>query len=150
MTLDEDAANPASYWNQLAESKAAGTAVTCRCGEENPGHYDTCHFCQHPCGSPEMPALDENTVSGTFHGVHVIDDESGAIAATHDRQKAAAALRAYYRFTNGASLPAEEFDFADLTRGWGWFEERADGPWHFCSVDRPDRPDVFPALWLCI
>jgi hypothetical protein len=97
-----------------------------------------------------MPVLDENTVSGTFYGVHVIDDESGAIAVTHDRRKATAALRAYYQVTSGSSLLAGEFDFGDLTQGWGWFEERPDGPWHFCSVDHPNRPDVFPALWLCI
>lgn len=50
MALDEDVSNPASFWNQLAHAEKDGTAQLCPCGESNPGHYDSCYFCQRPGG----------------------------------------------------------------------------------------------------
>lgn len=95
-----------------------------------------------------MPALTDETTSGTFHGVHIIDDEHGAIAATRDPRRAFVALDAFYRHTSGEGLKDWRVGVGDLIQGWGWFEDKSDGPWHYCSVDRPDRPDVFPATWL--
>lgn len=100
-----------------------------------------------------MTPLTQGDLSGTYFGIGVIDHEDGAVAATHDRGRALAALRAFYRITSGSLGPLTDWDVVpdrDVQQGWGWLEPRADGNWLHCAVDRPDNSDAFPATWLCL
>ena len=106
MALDEEPTSPASYWSSLAASQAAGTFWKCRCGESNPGDYDTCHFCQRPQpdhqpvvrpGTVFTPADDD--MEGRFAGVLVasLGEDGDAIALTGAKNQALEALDGYVR-----------------------------------------------------
>ncbi|MFF3547119.1 hypothetical protein ACFYXD_35440 [Streptomyces platensis] len=98
-----------------------------------------------------MTALTPDDLSGTYYGIGVLDQEGGAVAATHDPGLALAAIHAHYRITGGDLLSEWGIDpTRDFQKGWGWLEPRADGNWLHCAVDRPDSPDAFPATWLCL
>lgn len=106
MALDEDPNAPGSYWTQLAQDQHAGSFWKCRCGEHNPGTYDTCHFCQRPNPKPEpaeragpvfTPTVDDMETS--YYGVLVASLAEGeeAIAVTGQKRDALEAIDQYYR-----------------------------------------------------
>lgn len=132
----------ASYWTSLAASQTAGTAWLCRCGESNPGDYDTCHFCQQsqPATEPArgdvfVPGADD--MAGEFAGVLVasIAEGEGVIALTGRKDRALAAIDQYLRTVSGqpnilddANRPLTDAYF-DLDCGYAAFHRFGDGSW---------------------
>lgn len=161
MALDEEPTNTATYWPSLAASQAAGTFWSCRCGEMNPGDYDTCHFCQHPQPDPQ-PDVRAGTVftptgtdmEGNFAGALVasVGEDGDAIALTHAKNQALEALDGYFREVCGqpnllddATRPLTDAYYF-LDSGYGVFTRRADGGWQVTPAGEDTRGAV-PVVW---
>ncbi|WP_309032529.1 hypothetical protein [Streptomyces alfalfae] len=144
MALDEEPTSTATYFPSLAASRDAGTAWTCRCGEPNPGDYDTCHFCQHPQPDPQ-PAARPGTVftptdddmEGAYAGVLVasLGEDGDALALTGFKERALEALDTYYRSVCGRPNLLDDADrpltdaYFFLDSGHAVFTRHADGGW---------------------
>lgn len=163
MALDEDPNNPASYWNELAAYQQAGTFKKCRCGELNPGTYDTCHFCQTPLpdtdrhihpqvGQVFTPSVDD--MEGEFAGVLVasLGEDGDAIAVTGIKARALEALDTYYREVCGQPNLLDDANrnlvdaYYYLNSGHAVFARRTDGGWTVTPVAE-DSPGAVAVTW---
>ncbi|MFJ8657486.1 hypothetical protein ACIRNU_34750 [Streptomyces rochei] len=161
MALDEEPTNPATYWNQLAADQQAGRFWKCRCGEHNPGTYDTCHFCQAP-NPTEPPA--ENTgrvftptrddMEDCYDGILVasLGEDGTAIALTGDKRQALEALDQYYRRVCGQPNLLDDAT-ANLRDAYYWldcghalFTRRADGGWDVTPAAE-NTAGAVPVTW---
>jgi hypothetical protein len=135
---------PGSYWYELAADEKAGRFWKCRCGERNPGTYDTCHFCQKPnptepvaadTGRVFIPGPDD--MEDCYGGVLVasLGEDGDAIAVTGDKRKALEALDGYYRTVCGQPNLLDDADrpltdaYYFLDSGHAVFTRTADGGW---------------------
>ncbi|PSK56987.1 hypothetical protein B0E38_02518 [Streptomyces sp. 111WW2] len=161
MALDENPNRPGSYWHELAADEKAGRFWKCRCGERNPGTYDTCHFCQRP-NPTEPPAEDTGRVftpgpddmEDCYDGVLVasLGEDGDAIALTGDKRQALEALDQYYRRVCGQPNLLDDAA-ADLRDAYYWldaghalFTRRADGGWTVTAAAE-DTPGAVPVVW---
>ncbi|WP_432185441.1 hypothetical protein [Streptomyces tendae] len=152
---------PGSYWYELAADEKAGRFWKCRCGERNPGTYDTCHFCQRP-NPTEQPADDTGRVftpgpddmEDCFDGVLVasLGEDGDAIAVTGVKRQALEALDQYYRRVCGQPNLLDDAD-ADLRDAYYWldaghalFTRRADGGWT-ATAAAEGTPGAVPVVW---
>jgi hypothetical protein len=162
MALDEDPTSTATYWPSLAASQAAGTFWKCRCGEFNPGDYDTCHFCQHP--QPERQAAvqpgevftpSRDDMEEEFAGVLVasLGEDGDAIALTGLKDRALEALDTYYRHVCGQPNLLDDPNrpltdaYYFLDSGHAVFTRTADGGWEATPVAE-DVAGAVPVTWL--
>lgn len=163
MALDEDPNAPGTYWPQLAQDQQAGSFWKCRCGERNPGTYDTCHFCQRANPTPE-PALGSQQWAGqvftptaddmeaVYGGVLVssLGEGEEAIALTGDKRAGLEAIDQYFREVCGMPnlLDDATVDLRDayyhLDCGHAVFTRRVDGGWDLtpCSSSTPGAVEV--------
>lgn len=161
MSLDEEPSSPASYWNSLAASQEAGTFWKCRCGEFNPGDYDTCHFCQggQPASDPRPREGDafiptSSDMVGEFVGVLVAftAEGEGAVALTGRKDLALAAIDTCFRTVCGQpnllddpARPLMDAYFY-LDSGHAVFTRCADGGWD--AVPAPsEATHAVPVTW---
>lgn len=161
MALDEEPNAPGTYWPQLAEDQQAGTFWKCRCGEHNPGTYDTCHFCQKPNQTP-APAGTAGTVftptaddmEACYDGILVSSLAEGeeAIAVTGDKRQALEAIDTYYREICGQPNLLDDADarltdaYYVLDSGHAVFTRAVTAGWEV-TPSSPTAPGALAVTW---
>ncbi|MFB6840259.1 hypothetical protein [Streptomyces sp. NPDC056361] len=111
-----------TYLEDVATALRERRAWTCVCGESNPPHYDTCHFCQHPswtcaaCGTVSPQRCETCNECGCEIPAELIGDEEG-FAMTHEEfvnlQVGPRRVGGRYR----VGVNGEEYEVVEIDRG---------------------------------